>query len=287
MNLNFETKKFAVLGFPVKHSRSPLIFNAAFQAKQKNALYQFIEQADTRSAIEGAKALGFSGLSVTLPHKLKAMDYVDVLDESAELLGCLNTIHFRDGKSIAYNFDGKGALKPLEAIVAKESRTDKKIGIIGAGGAAKAIALSLKHYWKAGAISLFVRNPQKAERLFNQLSLGNSNAKLQLISGEEDNLRECDILIQTTPIGMSPDSQQSPVSAHAFHKEQIVYDIVYTPENTRFLSDAQSTGAHLVYGKEMFLNQAALQYKCWFGDEAPMSVMKNILDQDLARQETK
>lgn len=266
--IDAHTECYGVLGFPVRHSRSPAIFNAAFQASGRNAVYLAFEQEHTARAVEAMRSLGLRGLSVTIPHKENAMKCVDECDESARRVGCLNTIINRDGRLVGYNFDGDGAISPLDSFF--PGWKEKKIVFIGAGGSARGIALAMASAYGAKQISFLVRSPEKAQPLLRELeTLGVACRALSMNEKSVD----ADLLINTTPIGMHPKTDATPCPASFFQKNMHVYDIVYNPVETRFLREAASAGLPVLGGAAMFLGQAALQYRLWTGEEAPRAVM--------------
>lgn len=266
--IDAHTECYGVLGFPVRHSRSPAIFNAAFQIRKRNAVYLAFEQQDTARAVEAMRSLGIRGLSVTIPHKETAMACVDECDESARRVGCLNTIIHRGGRLVGYNFDGEGAVSPLDSFF--PGWRDKKILFIGAGGSARGIALAMAAAYGAKHISFLVRSPEKAAPLVKELEARGVLSETLTLN---DKPVDADLLVNTTPIGMHPKTEATPFPASLFQKNMRVYDIVYNPVKTRFLREAEAAGLPTLGGAAMFLGQAALQYRLWTGEEAPRDAM--------------
>ncbi|MBL8992011.1 MAG: shikimate dehydrogenase, partial [Spirochaetia bacterium] len=209
--IDAHTECYGVLGFPVRHSRSPAIFNAAFQNRGRNAVYLAFEQEDTARAIEAMRCLGIRGMSVTIPHKENAMKCVDETDESARRVGCLNTIINNNGRLIGYNFDGEGAVTPLDSFF--PDWKEKKIVFIGAGGSARGIALAMASVYGAKKIAFLARSPDKAAPLVRELeALGVASGASTLNEKSVD----ADLLINTTPIGMHPNTEATPFPASFF-----------------------------------------------------------------------
>ena len=226
--INADTEKFAVLGYPVRHSRSPFLFNKLFRKDGINAVYLFLEQINTREAIRAACCLNFRGISVTLPHKIEAMQCVDAVDPAAQAMGCINTLHLKDGKLHGYNFDGRGALEALTAEDPKWHR--RRVLIIGNGGAAQGIASSMALDFGIKKIDFLVRNPARCEKLTSQLARLGVISKVHVpVSYNSIINAEIALVINTTPVGMDPDTDRSPFSQKYLDRNKWIYDIVYRP----------------------------------------------------------
>jgi shikimate dehydrogenase len=277
LTIDTSTQLFGVLGFPVKHSRSPVIFNRAFAECGKNAVYLAFEQQETGKAIEAMRALSIKGLSVTLPHKVEAMKFVDDIDESARRVDCLNTIVNHNGKLIGYNFDGEGALVPLRTTF--PDFATKRFAFLGAGGSAQGIVVAMAALDHVKVIDFFVRDVSKVASLTQKLSaLGVISRVFDLTDSGLNHLGESDFVINTTPIGMAPKIDASPVESHFLRAGQVVYDIVYNPLETKLLQNAKSQNLPTITGVEMFLGQASLQYQLWFQEKAPIEVMRSAFE---------
>jgi len=269
--INADTKICCLIGDPVEHSLSPLIHNAGYQALGINYAYVSFRVSDIKRAIEGIRGLGIRGASVTIPHKTSAIKYIDKIDPPAEKTGAINTIVNDDGVLTGYNTDGDGALQALEEVTQLKG---KKAVLIGSGGAALAIAFGLK----AGGVKLVVlnRTEEKAEKLAEKVNAEGSGGldKLSEISS-------ADILINATPVGMSPKTDRSIIPKDLLHNRLTVFDIVYNPRDTRLLIEARERGCAIVYGYKMLLYQATRQFKLFTGLKAPLPVIESALTQAL------
>jgi len=268
--INADTRICCLIGDPVEHSLSPLVHNAGYQALGINYAYVSFRVSDIRQAVEGLRGLGIRGASVTIPHKTSAMKYLDRLDPLAERIGAVNTIVNDDGVLTGYNTDGDGAIKALEEVTTLEG---KKAVLVGAGGAALAIAFGLK----ARGVKLVVlnRTGAKARELAQKVGAeGYGGLKLAEIAS-------ADILINATPVGMPPETDRSIIPGELLHNRLTVFDIVYNPRETRLLAEARERGRAVVYGDRMFLYQAAKQFELFTGLKGPLKAMESALAQAL------
>jgi shikimate dehydrogenase len=267
--INADTKICCLIGDPVEHSLSPLIHNAGYQALSINYAYVSFRVKDIKQAIDGIRWLGIRGASITIPHKTSAIKYLDRLDPLAEKIGAVNTIVNDDGVLTGYNTDGDGALQALEEVTTLSA---KKTVLIGGGGAASAIAVGLK----AKGVKLVVLNRTEAKasnlaKKVNASGFGGLNRLSEITSA--------DILINATPVGMLPKTDQSIILKELLHDGLTVFDIVYNPKETRLLIEARERGCNIVYGYKMFLYQAARQFELFTGLKAPLPTMESALTQ--------
>jgi shikimate dehydrogenase len=260
-----------LIGDPVEHSLSPLIHNTGYQALGMDYVYLPFQAKDIKGAIEGIKKLGIRGASVTMPHKARAIEYVDEIDRLALETGAVNTIVNNDGVLTGYNTDYQGALQALEEAIPLE---DKRAVLVGSGGAATAIALGLKR--RGARLVILNRTEEKAKRLAEMLDAEDSGGLKKL-----NEVSSADILINATPVGMWPQTDQSPIPQSLLHNRLVVFDTVYNPKETRLLSEAREKGCTIVYGYKMFLYQAALQFELFTGHEPPLAAMESALTQAL------
>ncbi|WP_405296485.1 shikimate dehydrogenase [Methanobrevibacter sp.] len=276
MNIKGSTDIVGLIGHPVEHSFSPPMHNAAFQALGMDYAYVAfdVDPSDLKLAIEGADALNIKGFNVTIPHKIEVMNYLNELDEVAGLIGAVNTIDFKNLKG--YNTDGIGAIKAIEEVTGV---CDKNVVVAGAGGASRAISFYLAKYG-AESITILNRNVDKAKSLAGDVLdsklIGevNSDSILQI----EDCLKDADILVDTTPLGMDPHIDDVPVAtSDMMHEDLVVFDAVYNPNETVLLKEAIKAGAKPVYGIKMLLYQGAESFKIWTGQDAPIDVMEKAL----------
>jgi shikimate dehydrogenase len=260
-----------LIGDPVEHSLSPLIHNVGYQALGINYLYVPFRVKDFKQAIEGIRRLDIRGASITMPHKARAIEYVDEFDRVAIETGAVNTIVNNDGILTGYNTDYHGALKALEEATSLEG---KKAVLVGSGGAATAIALGLR---RGGAkLVILNRTEAKAKRLAEMFDAEDFGGLKKL--GE---VSSADILINATPAGMWPKTSESIIPQNLLHNKLTVFDTVYNPKETKLLIEARERGCAIVYGYKMFLYQAALQFELFTGREAPLKVMESTLTQAL------
>jgi shikimate dehydrogenase len=277
-------KLFLLIGDPVEGSLSPAMMNAAFRSLKLNHFYVAVRVPGKflGDAIAGAKKMGIAGLNVTIPHKIAVMRYLDALDESAAAAGAVNTVKNDRGRLIGFNTDGQGALRNLEEKVG--SVRGRRVLLLGAGGAARAIAFSLV---EAGAdLTIANRTVSRAKELASLIErgLGKRVSFLPLNRDRLKNvLREKDILINATSVGMRPKVNETLVTAEMMHEGLIVYDIVYKPLQTRLLREARKAGAVALDGLGMLVRQGALAFEIWTGRKAPVRVMESAAKEELKR----
>jgi shikimate dehydrogenase len=269
--INADTRICCLIGDPVGHSLSPLIHNAGYQALGINYAYIPFRVSDIRGAIEGIRALGIRVASVTIPHKTKVLKYLDKLDPLAEKIGAVNTIVNEDGVLTGYNTDGDGAIQALEETTALEG---KKVILIGSGGAASAIAFGLKA--KGAKLVVLNRTEDKAKRLAKKVNAEGFGGLNRL-----PEISSADILINATPVGMLPKTDQTVIPKDLLHNRLTVFDIVYNPGETRLIAEARERGCAIVYGYKMLLYQAEKQFELFTGRQAPLPAMESALTQAL------
>jgi shikimate dehydrogenase len=262
---------YAVFGDPVEHSLSPAMQNAAFSALGLSARYLAfrVKRERLRDAILGAEAMHFGGLNLTIPHKEAALSIVEP-DENAAAMGAVNAVAFVDGSILGYNTDGLGALRALEGAGVRVA--GRRVLIIGAGGAAKAIARQLA---LSGA-ELTIANRDRERALDLAAAVGWRGYGLseldRLIPGAE-------VVINATSIGMREGDPRL-LDGRLFREGQIVFDIVYNRE-TELLQDAARAGARIIDGVPMLVHQGALSIEIWTGRKAPIDVMEEALREEL------
>jgi shikimate dehydrogenase len=272
-----KTRLLGLIGDPVEHTISPYMHNAGFNYYNLDYLYVpfQVKRLNLKTAIKGAESLGFKGLNVTIPHKIDVIQYLDRIDETAELIGAVNTIHF-DDEIKGYNTDGLGAVRSIEEL---ETIENKKIVILGAGGASRAISFQTIING-AGKVLIANRTREKALELVKNLK-DNLEADVKVIDLKEQLIKELndtDILINTTPIGMYPNINQKPlVTSQMMHDDLIVYDIIYNPLNTVLLNEAIKAGAKTISGINMLIYQGIESFKIWTGMEPPVEVFRDAL----------
>ena len=285
--------RLAVIGDPVAHSLSPEIQNAALRESGIDMQYArlHLRSEDLAEGIKLIRELGFVGFNVTLPHKEQIRALLDQIDAIADQIGAANTIVARDQKLIGFNTDGAGFSRAVREVFSVDLR-DLRILLLGAGGAAQAIAFECARE-NCERLVIANRTREKADRLVQQLQplfagprvLG-PVARLQATGLGEPDLRmqipHTDLLVNATPLGLEH-AHQSPVPAHLLAPHLMVYDTVYGPTRTLLLVAAADAGARGSDGGSMLLHQGAHAFELWFGREAPVPAMRSALNAALSR----
>jgi 3-dehydroquinate dehydratase/shikimate dehydrogenase len=263
--VNRRTRVYGVIGNPVHHSLSPLMQNAAFQARGINAVFVPFLVRDLRDFMRAIPEFGVTGLSVTIPHKQAIIKHLDDCDPLAAAIGAVNTVVVRGGgKLFGYNTDYVGVLRALESRVALAGSS---VLILGAGGAARAVAFALA---RAGAaVCICARRPAKAKELARVVG-GEAIARSRL-RGEF-----FDAIVNATPVGMYPNANESPLEASELNC-RLVFDLIYRPRRTKLLQIAERRGIETVSGVEMFVAQGMAQWEIWTGERAPERVMRRAV----------
>ncbi len=274
------TNIVALIGHPVEHSFSPPMHNAAFRKLDMDWAYVAfdVNPNNLKSAVEGAKALNIKGFNVTIPHKIDVMEFLDEIDEVADLIGAVNTIDFKSMKG--YNTDGIGAVKAIEEVTPIKNRN---VVVAGAGGVSRAISFYIAKYG-AEALTILNRNVEKAQNLAGDVMDSGliGEVKSDSICKIGDYVDEADILVDTTPIGMHPHvSDAAIVEAGQMHEDLVVFDAVYNPNETVLIKETLKAGAKPVYGIKMLLYQGAESFEIWTGKKAPVDEMERALRQTL------
>jgi shikimate dehydrogenase len=278
MAISGKTRVCGVIGDPIEHSLSPAIQNAAFSHLKLGFVFLAfaVSPAELEDAVRGMRGLGIHGLNVTMPHKKAVTAFLDELDPTAKFLCAVNTILNRDGRLCGFNTDGVGASKALQGNGIMLS--GKKVLLLGAGGAAKAIAFQLAT--EADKLVILNRTAKKAEELAESLSdVSGKEVKGAALSlgAVQENLRDSDVLINATSVGMHPNASQSPVPPEQLKPDLTVMDIVYNPVETKLARDAKTAGARVVSGVEMLVHQGAASFEIWTGRLAPVEVMRKAV----------
>jgi shikimate dehydrogenase len=265
--VNTETRVCCLIGDPVAHSLSPLVHNCGYQALGLNYVYLAFRVKEAGPAVSAMRALGITGMSITIPHKTSALEYVDEVDANAREIGAINTIVNHNGRLKGYNTDYDAALKALSE---KTPLRGKKAVLVGSGATALTIALALKH--KGSHLVILNRTPGKAALLAARVGVEDSGGfdRLEEVAG-------ADILINTTPVGMWPAVDDMVVPAKYLHPGLTVFDVVYHPKETTLLSETKKAGGQVVYGHKMFLYQAVRQFELFTGEAAPVMQMSQAL----------
>ncbi|TWI56368.1 shikimate dehydrogenase [Halalkalibacter nanhaiisediminis] len=275
------TKVFGLLGHPVGHSKSPLIHNDAFSSAGMDARYHAfdVKPEQVKAAVEGIRALQLAGCNVTVPHKIAVMDFLDEIDDEAKQIGAVNTIVNQGGRLIGYNTDGRGYVESLLEELG-EPLADKNILVIGAGGAARGVVTALARHGVA-RLTITNRTLEKANALLDIAKSLNTEAEAISRDDAESKLGEYDVIINTTSIGMSPNTDESPLSLKKLAPGTIVSDLIYNPIETKLLKEAAQRGGRTLNGVGMFVNQAALSFEHWTGMKPNRQRMKELVVETL------
>ena len=280
MDINAHTQFCGVIGNPVEHSLSPAIHNAAFQKLGLNFVYLAFRVEAIGEAIKGLRALGnFRGASVTIPHKVAAVPFLDSVEPTARHIGAINTIVAEGGTLTGHNTDAIGALRALREGGAELK--GRQVVMLGSGGAARAIAFALGTVTGIERLTLLGIDSQERTALARDLQskIGMTVQESLLDEGAlRKILPDSHVLIHCTPMGMSPKVNETAVPAALLHTGLTVMDIVYNPRDTQLLKDAKARGCRTIPGLEMFLHQAAAQFELWTHHAAPADVMRAVLE---------
>ena len=272
------TKVLCVIGHPIEHSMSPVMHNAALKELALDYVYLAFDvpPSDLETTVLEFKKRGFKGMNVTIPHKETIMKYLDQIDPLAKKIGAVNTIKNQEGNLIGKNTDAFGAKQAL--INAEFEIKEKKVLILGAGGAARAVSFALSE--ESDKIFICDIIEKKAIALANELK---DKMKIKAVGKKSkyETLKsliiDVDLLINTTPVGMYPDVNKTPISKDLLAEHLFVYDIIYNPLNTQLLKDASEIGCKTLNGIEMFINQGALAFEWWTDTKPNTNVMKKTI----------
>ncbi len=278
-----DTAVYGVIGKPIAHSLSPHIHNAAFREVGLNAVYLPFLVDDVVEFVRAFEAVPVSGYSVTIPHKVAVMDVLDEVDPVARDIGAVNTVVFavRRRRLLGSNTDCSAAMSALVNALGgrrggESPLAGKRVVLVGAGGAARAVAYGLT---RAGAqVTILNRTLAKAEALAKELAA--EWGGLDELAGAE-----CDTLINTTSVGMHPRVEESIVPAQALRPGMVVFDAVYNPMKTRLLAEAEQAQCVTVSGVDWFVEQAALQFETWTEQPAPRELMRRVVVENLTAKQ--
>jgi shikimate dehydrogenase len=263
--INAHTELYGIIGNPVRHSLSPVIHNEAFRRMGLNAVYLAFEVKSLEEAMAGIRELGIRGLSVTLPFKTQILPYLDTIEETASKIRAVNTLTVEGGNLIGYNTDCRGALEALEE---KVDLKGKRVILLGAGGAARAIGFGLKE--KGCQVAIFNRSQNRADVLAKELGCGHHPlSSLKEMEGE--------VLVNATSVGMYPFDAKSPIPKDVLKRGMVVMDIVYKPLRTKLLQEANEKGCLTIDGLEMLARQGAAQLEIWTGKIQEIGQIKEDL----------
>ena len=279
------TNVLCVIGHPIEHSMSPVMHNAALKELSLDYIYLAFDVPpnDLEKAILGFKKSNMKGINVTIPHKEAIIHYLDELDPLSKQIGAVNTVKNEGGVLLGRNTDALGAKQAL--LDAGFKIEGKKALIMGAGGAARAISFGLTE--KIDEIFISNRTEERAIKLAKELQ-DKTKIKATGKDTSKKTLRtltnSVDILINTTPIGMYPKIDVSPISKDLLNENLFVFDIIYNPLQTRLLKDAKEIGSKTLNGLDMFINQGALAFEWWTGKKPNVELMKEKIIEQLGNK---
>ncbi len=280
--INGSTQLLCLLGDPVEHSLSPLLHNSALENLGLNYTYCAfkVRGEQLREAINGVRALGIKGANITIPHKQRVLPLLDHLSPDARKIGAVNTLLNRRGVLLGFNTDGDGFVESLKR-EANYQLQGKRVVLLGAGGAARAVAFSLLEEC-VSSLTLINRGEKRLELLLSDLKGETPSSELKGFTLKDFSpslqLQESDILINATSVGMSSEEGQPPlVKRKDLHPGLMVVDLVYNPLQTNLLREAERAGARTFGGWGMLLYQAVMGFKKWTRFEPPVEVMKERL----------
>ena len=273
--INAETEVYGVVADPIGHSLSPLIHNKAFQQAKLNKVYIpcRVPREDLSGFIDKATEMGVKGLSVTIPHKEKVIEKLTETDEAVRGIGAANTVVFDGRKRLGYNTDYQAAMSSLESAADIDAKNEKPFHgktalVMGAGGVGKAIAFGLLR--RGAQVVLTDGVPRHATELADRFDC-------RWVEWSQRHTVTADLLVNCTPVGMHPEVDETPYDRHHLRPSMIVFDAVYNPENTLLVKHARSRNCKVVTGVDMFVRQAALQFKLFTGRDAPADLMRDVI----------
>ena len=281
MKIDGYTRLAAVVANPIKHSISPFIHNSAFEATNTNGVYLAweVDATELAETVANIRRYQMYGINLSMPYKEQVIPYLDQLSEEACLIGAVNTVVNREGTLIGYNTDGKGFFKSLPSF--KISR--KRLVLLGAGGAAKAI-LAQAILDGVSQISVFVRSSSiektrpYLEKIQNATGFRVDLFALEDVQDLQDSITKADLLVNATSVGMDGSSQPIPTSI-VLPEKLMVADVIYQPFETPFLKWARNQGNQSFNGLGMLLYQAAEAFELWTGKEMPTDQIWELLKQ--------
>ena len=268
------------MGMPVAGNPTQYMMEKAFEAAQLDWRYLTLEVApdDLAAAVAGMRAMGFRGANFTIPHKVAVLEHLDELSEAAALIGAVNCVHRRQGRLWGENTDGKGFVQSLSGVI---DPAHKRVVVLGAGGAARAIAVELG---RAGAahVTIVNRTQKRGEELCGALDERASvSASFAAWDGEYRAADDTDVIINATSIGLGDPQALVPIDYAALRPGMVVADVVFNPPSTLFLRRAKQAGCTLLDGLGMLVNQAAIAFEIWSGAKPNRDVMREALEEFL------
>ena len=277
--ISSKTQIFAVVGYPIDHSLSPLMHNASMKSLNFDGIYLAlnINPDDVVEILSVMKKMGFKGINLTIPHKEIVYCHLETLDESAKLFKSVNTILFKDDEIKGFNTDGYGFLKALGSSFGKEIDNDK-VFILGCGGAGRTVALQSTKS-KAESIWLADIDEDKILKLKDEILSLDPTMKIDYslnLDEQIDGCKDSNLIIQASPVGMK-ENEKSLFPSSAFNNNQRVFDLIYMYPETSFMKNAKQSGAEAANGLGMLLYQGEKAFRIWTNCEANQDVMMDVL----------
>ncbi len=276
-------KMYGLTGFPIKHSFSPAMHNAAFQALRINAKYKLFEKRpeELTHFLQSVTRENIGGFNVTIPHKEAIIPFMDKLTEEAQLIGAVNTVKVESQTFIGHNTDGLGFIKHMMDVY-KESLYGKTVSLLGAGGAARAVAQYLAAEG-AGKILVYDIKKEKSEALSKRIMDNFGTLEIVAVNAIDTLLDASpDLLINATHVGMN-EADPLLINPAKLGHSVFVYDLIYNPEETKLLKTAKAKGCRYANGLGMLLYQGVLSFEFWTGQKAPVDVMRKALVDAISR----
>ncbi|MBO0461754.1 shikimate dehydrogenase [Enterococcus sp. DIV1298c] len=279
-----KTRIAGIFASPVSHSLSPLMHNTAFQARSIDAIYLAftVDQTNLKQAVESIRTFNMLGVNLSMPNKIAVIPYLDELSQEAQLIGAVNTIVHRDNRLIGYNTDGMGFMRSVnEAGIAIK---DKKVTMLGAGGAAKAIVVQAA-LDQAKEIVIYKRKNATFENVASTFQKIAEQTGCHITIKDyadteqlKKDLEDTDLLINGTDMGMGEKKEMVPIDPQLLHPKIAVFDLIYSPRETRFLKEAKAQGCLTRNGLGMLLYQGAIAFELWTGQTMPIEKIQPLLD---------
>lgn len=287
INIDSKTRIVGLFGYPLGHTYSPIMQNAAFSNRGINNVYLPIEVKPDSfgTVIKAVSSMNFGGFNITIPYKVEIMKYLDKIDETAKRIGAVNTVVIKDGRLEGYNTDGIGFLKSFQE-AAEATIEEKKVFVLGSGGASRAICMTLALN-KAKKLYICNRTFEKALALVEDINkfMPESSTAIPM---EYDDMKKAvehaDVFINTTSVGMFPEIDEIPIDSSLLKKELIVYDVVYNPRKTKLILEAEKLGCKTISGLGMLVYQGAEAFELWTGKNAPTELMYSIVSEALGEK---
>ncbi|HEX9804200.1 MAG TPA: shikimate dehydrogenase [Candidatus Dojkabacteria bacterium] len=270
MRISAKTKICMIIGNPILHSLSPAMHNAAYEKLGLDDRFVFVaadvKPSEVQDVVRSVRVLGIHGLTCTAPHKIEVMKYLDEVDQIAKRIGAVNTVLNKNGKLIGFNTDWIGTVAPLEELIDLKG---KKVALIGAGGASRAMAYGVLS--RGAKLTIYNRTVEKAKEIAVEF-----DCEFSSLENSQD-IRNADVIINSTTVGMGEGNDKMPINPELIHSGQIVFDAIYDPFETKLLKLAKENGAKVINGLEMLLHQGTAQFEIYTGEKAPIDTMREIL----------